>query len=360
MPNIMVVKQASEVMKTLITQLLLSGILAAARETFKCTAGTFLAGETASITCDFFKDVSELQHYNYHVEWYPYDSADNINGNEAMSCFRIQSGKLKCNPAKGFRFNDTINERLVLEIPYVTEHFAGRYSCQYVPPDGKKIEACSLNVTVVAKTRIPRIPSDTLATQTPSNTEPNPHPSKEPVWTVTIAATFTAATVVTVSLILVMYVVYRTRRLLRKHKCERRRISVESLRMQRQREISTEEGFEEWLKKIPTPAREALANEGFEQMIALKSATDDDINSLQLKTGHRYLVEDAKRRLQDSSERSCEPILPCTDSRKAAFNNNNTQTKTTEKTGRSSFPECRDDCGSASSNSPTPASDENV
>ena len=55
--------------------------------------------------------------------------------------------KPQCIVQSGFNFDNVVTDKLKVEIPYATINHAGTYKCHMVPPDGRTVQACSLEVT---------------------------------------------------------------------------------------------------------------------------------------------------------------------------------------------------------------------
>ncbi|XP_070183255.1 uncharacterized protein [Littorina saxatilis] len=108
-----------------------------------CTAGTFMAGETAHVICYFSKDVS-AEKVHLYVGWKPFHGSD--VSEDRLACFKTSEEVFDCTVSKGFRFNYVISDRLTLEIPKVTHSFSGRYTCHQIPKSTGKSTSCDLIV----------------------------------------------------------------------------------------------------------------------------------------------------------------------------------------------------------------------
>ncbi|XP_070208553.1 uncharacterized protein [Littorina saxatilis] len=110
-----------------------------------CKAGSFSRGETASVTCYFHEDVGKSL-YHVYVTLSPFDSSNEVIDTEVLVCFKQLGESRSCRKASGYDWDNEISSNLTMQIPAVQARFAGRYSCQLVPPDGLQSKPCDLHV----------------------------------------------------------------------------------------------------------------------------------------------------------------------------------------------------------------------
>ncbi|KAK7105422.1 hypothetical protein V1264_016804 [Littorina saxatilis] len=160
-------------LSVLVLQLFMLGIdNGHAQQSVTCDAGIAYIGESSNVTCYYHKDIGANK-LSVNVAMVPTSPERDNEERDVIQCsWTKQDDKPQCLVAHGYMFNHKVTDRLTVEIPNTTAHFAGVYTCRIVPPDDATVDTCSLVVKEKTQNRCkPAMPSSQQGTPTVSDWE---------------------------------------------------------------------------------------------------------------------------------------------------------------------------------------------
>ncbi|KAK7455964.1 hypothetical protein BaRGS_00039389 [Batillaria attramentaria] len=106
-----------------------------------CDTSDTQRGDNGSLTCHFDKNLR--QNYTaFAVHRYNLTGAL-INPARVLDCFWKSTEDLKCTADDGYSFNETVTNKITVEIHEASDKHVGRYACLEVPPVPGEFSYCT-------------------------------------------------------------------------------------------------------------------------------------------------------------------------------------------------------------------------
>ncbi|XP_070182917.1 uncharacterized protein, partial [Littorina saxatilis] len=114
------------------------------QQVITCQAGSYFKGETASVTCNFHKDMN-LDKRSISVARYLTIATTDATARETVLACQWKE-EWTCEPKSNFIVRGVINNLLTVEVPAVTADNAGVYICFVIPAKETVSHHCNLSI----------------------------------------------------------------------------------------------------------------------------------------------------------------------------------------------------------------------
>ncbi|XP_070201514.1 uncharacterized protein [Littorina saxatilis] len=112
-----------------------------------CEAGTFTAGEPASVICNFRTNITATMR-SIAMTRYPPHAPKHSRGKDVLLCSWLsEEKKHDCSiEMANYTFDTALTDHLTVRIPAVNAEQVGLYMCYFVPPEETQAHSCELRV----------------------------------------------------------------------------------------------------------------------------------------------------------------------------------------------------------------------